>query len=84
MPTLCARAPSATSSQTEARVGIHSGRSSLFRVTATLPIIGPGQDIPAPDVYRIHQILAWIMDTHSMTRGYLAPGAVTGKPLEMG
>ncbi len=52
--------------------------------TAILPIIGPGQDIPAPDVYTNPQIMAWIMDTYSMTRGYLIPGVVTGKPLSLG
>ena len=52
--------------------------------TAILPIIGPGQDIPAPDVYTNSQIMAWIMDTYSMTRGYLIPGVVTGKPISLG
>ncbi len=52
--------------------------------TAILPIIGPGQDIPAPDVYTNSQIMAWIMDTYSMTRGYLIPGVVTGKPVSLG
>jgi glutamate dehydrogenase/leucine dehydrogenase len=51
---------------------------------AILPIIGPGQDIPAPDVYTNPQIMAWIMDTYSMTRGYLVPGVVTGKPIGLG
>jgi len=51
---------------------------------AILPIIGPGQDIPAPDVYTNPQIMAWIMDTYSMTRGYLVPGVVTGKPVGLG
>jgi len=49
--------------------------------SAILPIIGPGQDIPAPDVYTNSQIMAWIMDTYSMNRGYLVPGVVTGKPI---
>ncbi len=52
--------------------------------TAILPIIGPGQDIPAPDVYTNPQVMAWIMDTYSMTRGYLIPGVVTGKPVSLG
>ncbi len=52
--------------------------------TAILPIIGPGQDIPAPDVYTNPQIMAWIMDTYSMTRGYLITGVVTGKPIGLG
>lgn len=52
--------------------------------SAILPIIGPGQDIPAPDVYTNSQVMAWIMDTYSMTRGYLIPGVVTGKPVSLG
>lgn len=52
--------------------------------SAILPIIGPGQDIPAPDVYTNSQVMAWIMDTYSMTRGYLVPGVVTGKPIALG
>ncbi len=49
-----------------------------------LPIIGPDQDIPAPDVYTDSQTMAWIMDTYSMTRGYSSPGVVTGKPVSIG
>jgi glutamate dehydrogenase/leucine dehydrogenase len=52
--------------------------------TAILPIIGPDMDIPAPDVYTNSQIMAWIMDTYSMTCGHLVPGVVTGKPLSLG
>jgi glutamate dehydrogenase (NAD(P)+) len=49
-----------------------------------LPIIGPDQDIPAPDMYTDAQTMAWIMDTYAMTLGHAAPGAVTGKPLCIG
>jgi len=49
-----------------------------------LPFIGPDQDIPAPDVYTDPQIMAWIMDTYSMTRGTTSLGVVTGKPLALG
>src|SRR3989440_3168639 len=49
-----------------------------------LPIIGPEQDIPAPDVYTNSQTMAWIMDTVSMTRGATTLGVVTGKPLGLG
>ncbi|MDX9872743.1 MAG: Glu/Leu/Phe/Val dehydrogenase [Clostridia bacterium] len=49
-----------------------------------LPIIGPEKDIPAPDVNTNPQIMAWIMDTFSMFKGYAVPGVVTGKPLEIG
>ena len=47
-------------------------------------IIGPEKDIPAPDVYTTPQIMAWIMDTISMQKGYSVPGVVTGKPLAIG
>lgn len=43
-------------------------------------IIGPHEDIPAPDVYTDAQTMAWIMDTYSMHKGYSIPGVVTGKP----
>jgi glutamate dehydrogenase (NAD(P)+) len=49
-----------------------------------LPLIGPEQDIPAPDVYTDSQTMAWIMDTYSMTKGYSALGVVTGKPVSIG
>lgn len=47
-------------------------------------IIGPEIDIPAPDVYTTPQIMAWIMDTYSMQKGYSIPGVVTGKPIAIG
>ena len=47
-------------------------------------IIGPDQDIPAPDVYTDSQTMAWIMDTYSMTKGYSCLGVVTGKPIALG
>jgi glutamate dehydrogenase (NAD(P)+) len=49
-----------------------------------LPIIGPEQDIPAPDVYTDSQTMAWMMDTYSMTKGYSSLGVVTGKPVSIG
>src|ERR1700690_2673607 len=49
-----------------------------------LPVIGPEQDIPAPDVYTDAQTMAWIMDTYSMTKGYSSLGVVTGKPVSIG
>ncbi len=52
--------------------------------SAILPLIGPEQDIPAPDVYTNSQVMAWIMDTYSMTKGYPIPGVVTGKPIALG
>ena len=47
-------------------------------------LMSPEGDIPAPDVNTNPQIMAWIMDTYSMHRGYSTPAVVTGKPLEIG
>jgi glutamate dehydrogenase (NAD(P)+) len=47
-------------------------------------IIGPDSDIPAPDVNTNAQIMAWMMDTYSMHRGYSVTGVVTGKPVSIG
>ena len=47
-------------------------------------IIGPTQDIPAPDVNTNGQIMAWMMDTYSMNVGGTATGVVTGKPIPLG
>ena len=47
-------------------------------------IIGPESDVPAPDIGTNPQIMAWIMDTYSMLKGYSVLGVVTGKPLEIG
>ncbi len=47
-------------------------------------MLGPEQDIPAPDVYTNPQVMAWIMDTYSILTGYSVPGVVTGKPIELG
>ena len=47
-------------------------------------IIGPDRDVPAPDVYTDSQVMAWIMDTYSMTHGTNSPAIVTGKPVTLG
>jgi glutamate dehydrogenase (NAD(P)+) len=64
-------------------------KSELERMTRRYaseiqPIIGPEQDIPAPDVYTDAQTMAWVMDTYAMTVGHAAQGVVTGKPLAIG
>lgn len=48
------------------------------------PFIGPTKDIPAPDVGTDAQTMAWMMDTYSQEQGYVQPGVVTGKPIEIG
>ena len=47
-------------------------------------LMSPEGDIPAPDVNTNPQVMAWIMDTYSMHRGYATPAVVTGKPVEIG
>jgi glutamate dehydrogenase (NAD(P)+) len=64
-------------------------RGELERLTrrftmAIAPIIGPEQDIPAPDVNTNAEIMGWIMDTYSAMKGYSVPGVITGKPLDIG
>lgn len=49
-----------------------------------LGMIGPEKDIPAPDINTNSQVMAWIMDTYSVDRGYSVPGVVTGKPVVLG
>lgn len=60
-------------------------RSLTRRFTAMIaPIIGPDQDIPAPDVGTNANVMGWIMDTYSMLKGHCVPGVVTGKPIALG
>jgi len=47
-------------------------------------MLGERRDIPAPDIGTNAQVMSWIMDTMSMQSGYTMPGAVTGKPIELG
>jgi glutamate dehydrogenase (NAD(P)+) len=47
-------------------------------------VIGPQEDIPAPDMATNEQTMAWIMDTYSMQVGYAVPEIVTGKPISLG
>lgn len=60
-------------------------RGLTRRFTAMIaPIIGPDQDIPAPDVGTNANVMGWIMDTYSMLKGHCVPGVVTGKPIALG
>jgi glutamate dehydrogenase (NAD(P)+) len=49
-----------------------------------LPLIGPSQDIPAPDIGTDEQTMAWMMDTYSVGQGHTVLGIVTGKPISLG
>jgi glutamate dehydrogenase (NAD(P)+) len=52
--------------------------------TQLLPVIGPQEDIPAPDMATDEQTMAWMMDTYSMQVGHAVPEIVTGKPISIG
>lgn len=49
-----------------------------------MPVIGPTDDIPAPDLGTDSQIMAWMLDTYSMMVGHQELGVVTGKPVSLG
>jgi glutamate dehydrogenase (NAD(P)+) len=64
-------------------------RKELERVTRRYTseigvIIGPQQDIAAPDVNTDAQVMAWMMDTYDMNTGVASTGVVTGKPVHLG
>jgi len=63
--------------------------SELERVTRRytseiMPMIGPERDVMAPDIGTDEQIMAWVMDTYSVNRGFTIPAVTTGKPLAVG
>jgi len=47
-------------------------------------MLGTDYDIPAPDLNTTPQVMAWVMDTYSMHKGYSVTGVVTGKPESIG
>jgi glutamate dehydrogenase (NAD(P)+) len=53
-------------------------------ISEIFDLIGPTVDIPAPDVGTSPRVMAWVMDTFSMKKGYAEPGVVTGKPIALG
>lgn len=46
------------------------------------PVIGPTEDIPAPDMGTNPQVMGWFFDEYSRRFGF-NPAIVTGKPLEL-
>ena len=48
------------------------------------PLIGPDQDIPAPDVNTGQREMNWIKDTYETLENTTAPGTVTGKAIQSG
>jgi len=67
----------------------HMSQTELERMTrryatAIADFIGPYRDVPAPDVYTNAQVMAWIVDTYSVMKGYMVPELITGKPISIG
>jgi glutamate dehydrogenase (NAD(P)+) len=67
------------------KLSIHELERLTRRFASDISILlGPEKDIPAPDVNTNAQVMAWIMDTISMHRGYTVPAVITGKPVNVG
>ena len=47
-------------------------------------LFGQDWDVPAPDVNTNPSIMGWMLDELETMRGRREPGAITGKPLELG
>lgn len=47
-------------------------------------VIGPSKDIPGPDMNTDPSLMAWFLDTYSMTHGESANPVVSGKPKCLG
>lgn len=59
-------------------------RVSRGYVDEIYKIIGPSQDIPAPDVNTNPKIMGYMMDEYEKISGTKAPGSFTGKPVAIG
>jgi len=59
-------------------------RVSRGYIDAVGGILGPDEDVPAPDVYTDPQVMAWMLDEFERLHGRHAPGMITGKPLSLG
>lgn len=47
-------------------------------------LVGPSEDILAPDVGSDSQMMAWMLDTYGANTGSTANGVVVGKPIPLG
>ena len=68
-----ARRAASAATRRSSRIGELQRLTRRF-TSELLPIIGPQEDIPAPDMATNEQTMAWMMDTYSMQIGYAVPG----------
>ena len=67
------------------RLSVEEAERITRRYTAEIkPIIGPDEDIPAPDMGTGEREMAWYFDTYSQGAGHSVPASVTGKPVALG
>jgi glutamate dehydrogenase (NAD(P)+) len=59
-------------------------RLSRGYIRAIADLIGPEQDVPAPDVNSNPQIMSWMMDEYEVIKRKSYPGVITGKPIILG
>jgi len=59
-------------------------RLSRSLIVRLADVIGPDQDIPAPDVYTNARIMGWMMDEYSHLVRQRTPAVITGKPVSLG
>ncbi len=53
-------------------------------VRQVVRLVGPVQDVPAPDVMTNSQHMIWMLDEYEKITGEKSPGFITGKPLGLG
>ena len=59
-------------------------RLSRAYIRAMADVIGPDQDVPAPDVYTNERIMGWMADEYQAIRRAKTPAVITGKPIALG
>ncbi|MFC5847496.1 Glu/Leu/Phe/Val family dehydrogenase [Deinococcus petrolearius] len=63
----------------------HELQGLTRRYTSELvELIGPGEDVLAPDVGTGQQVMAWILDAYAENTGETQGGVVVGKPMSLG
>jgi glutamate dehydrogenase (NADP+) len=59
-------------------------RLSRGYINACAHLIGPDNDIPAPDMYTNETVMGWMIDQYNIITRSQQPASITGKPLALG